>query len=143
MLWVRGDVPLKIEAGRPVPLVSCGEPCSYHRLAVKTLRGAGLDYEQVFLGTTMHSLNNAVASGLGTTVCSRRRASVVGLAEWADGPLPKPPPMHSAVYVREGGTREIYEDLADRVAAIIHGPFEAQERVFAPMSRRQNASSAA
>ncbi|MGN6571526.1 MAG: LysR family transcriptional regulator [Pseudolabrys sp.] len=143
MLWVRGAVPLKIDASRPVPLVSCGEPGTYHRHAVKTLRAAGLDYEQVFTGNGMQSLNNAVAAGLGTMMCSRRRVSVLGLTEWSDGPLPKPPPLHSAIYVREGGAREIYEKLADQVAAIIHGPVEVQARVFAASSGSRSASSAA
>jgi DNA-binding transcriptional LysR family regulator len=143
MLWVRGEVPIEVEAGRPVPLVSCGEPCGYHRHAVKTLRAAALDYEQVFLGSTMHSLNNAVASGLGTMICTRRRASVIGLTEWENGPLPKPAPLHSAVYVREGGPREIYEQLADRIAEVIHGPFDGQAMVYAAFARPRSASSAA
>lgn len=143
MLWIRGEVPLEIDGTRPVPLVSCGEPCTYHRHAVKTLRAAGLEHEQVFIGSGMQCLNNAVASGLGTMVCSRRRVSVLGLNEWVDGPLPKPAPLHSAVYVREGGSREIYEQLADQVAAVIHGPHEGQARVLAAPAALRNASSAA
>jgi DNA-binding transcriptional LysR family regulator len=143
MLWIRGEVPLEIDASRPVPLVSCGEPCTYHRHAVKTLRAAGLEHEQVFIGSGMRCLNNAVASGLGTMISSRRRISVLGLKEWADGPLPKPPPLHSAVYVREGGSREIYEQLADQVAAVIHGPYDRQARDFGPPAGLRNASSAA
>ena len=85
----------------------------------------------------------AVASGLGTMISSRRRISVLGLKEWADGPLPKPPPLHSAVYVREGGSREIYEQLADQVAAVIHGPYDRQARDFGPPAGLRNASSAA
>ncbi|HXD43874.1 MAG TPA: LysR substrate-binding domain-containing protein [Pseudolabrys sp.] len=143
MLWVCGEVPLEVESGRPVPLVSCGEPCTYHRHAVKTLRGAGLDYEQIFLGATMHSLNNAVAAGLGTMICTRRRASVIGLTEWEDCPLPKPAPLHSAIHVREGGARETYEQLADHAAAVLHGPVDVQERVYATFARPRSASSAA
>ena len=143
MLWTRGGVAFEIDAGRPIPLVSCGEPCTYHRHAVKTLRGAGLEYEQVFIGAGMQSINNAVASGLGTTVCSRRRASVLDLTEWVDGPLPKPAPLHSAVYVREGGSRDVYEQLADQIAAVIHGPYEVQARVYAASGGPRAASSAA
>ena len=68
MVWLCGDDVPELEPGRPVPLVSCGEPCVYHRHAVKTLRAAGLDYEQVFLGPTMRSLGNAVAAGMGYAV---------------------------------------------------------------------------
>lgn len=143
MLWIRGAVPFDLDGGRPVPLVSCGEPCTYHRHAVKTLRSAGLEYEQVFIGSGMQSVNNAVASGLGTTICSRRRASVLGLNEWMDGPLPKPAPLHSSVHVREGGSREINEQLADQVAAVIHGPYEIQARAYCVSNGRRAASSAA
>ena len=143
MLWLRGPPQFEIDMTRPVPLVSCGEPCTYHRHAVKTLRAAGLDYEQVFIGSGMQCLNNAVASGLGTMICSRRRASVLGLTEWTDGPLPQPGPMHSSVYVREGGPRDIYEQLADQIAAVIHGPPEGQARIYAASAGLRSASSAA
>jgi hypothetical protein len=76
-------------------------------------------------------------------ICSRRRVSVLRLKEWVDAPLPKPAPLHSAVYVREGGSREIYEQLADRVAAVIHGPSEGQTQVFSAPAAFQGASSAA
>ena len=142
-LWVRGEAPLDIDTARPVPLVSCGEPSTYHRHAVKTLRAAGLEYEQVFVASSMQCLNNAVSAGLGTTLSSRRRVSVLGLQEWADGPLPKPAPLHSAVYVREGGSREIYEQLADQVAAVIHGPYDRQSRAFRSPAGLRGASSAA
>jgi DNA-binding transcriptional LysR family regulator len=143
MVWVRGDNEAALESGRPVPLVSTGEPCVYHRHAVRTLRAAGLDYEQVFLGPTMRSLGNAVAAGMGYMVATRRRASAVGMKVWENGPLPKPAPLHSAVYVREGGTREIYERLADQVAAVIHGPLDVQAQAFAAFGRVATASSAA
>jgi DNA-binding transcriptional LysR family regulator len=143
IVWVGPGGDAVLEQGRPVPLVSCGEPCVYHRHAVKTLRTAGLDYEQIFLGPTMRSLGNAVAAGLGYTIATRRRADAVGLRVWDDGPLPKPAPLHSAVYVREGGTREIYEQLADQVAAVIHGPPEAQARAYSAFGQSRKASSAA
>jgi hypothetical protein len=126
-----------------VPLVSCGEPCTYHLHDVKTLRSAGLEYEQIFAGSGMLTLNNAVAAGLGTMVCSRRRVGVLGLTEWIDGPLPKPSPLHSAVYVREGGARDVYEKLADQIAEVIHGPVEVQARVYAASNGSRSASSAA
>jgi len=139
-VWVTGNPNAEIEPGRPVPLVSRGEPYVYHRHAVKTLRGAGLDYEQAFLGSTMRSLSNAVIAGLGYGITIRRRADAVGLTVWDNGPLPKPAALHSAVYVRDGGAREIYEPLADQVAAILHGSLDTQQRAF---SGRGVASSSA
>jgi DNA-binding transcriptional LysR family regulator len=143
MVWVRGNPGAQIEQGRPVPLASRGEPCVFHRHAVKTLRSSGLDYEQVFLGTSMRSVGNAVAAGLGYSVAARRSADTVGLTVWEDGPLPKPAPLHSAVHVRDGGSREIHELLADQLAAIIHGPLEVRERAFAGFGRGLTSSSAA
>lgn len=143
MVWVGDGASMELEPGRPVPLVSCGEPCVYHRHAVKTLRAAGLDYEQVFIGPNMHSLNNAVASGLGYAVFTRRRAHATSMPMREDGALPKPQPLHSAIYAREGGAREIYEQLADEVAAVLHGPHELQAHVYAAFSKAQKTSSAA
>jgi DNA-binding transcriptional LysR family regulator len=141
MVWVRGDSEAEIGHGRPVPLVSSGEPCVYHRHAVKTLRAAGLDYEQVFIGPTIRSLANAIASGLGYLAVTRRLAVAAGMTVWENGPLPKPAPLHGAVYVREGGARDVYEQLADQVAAVIHGPLEVYARKVGSWSRK--ASSAA
>jgi hypothetical protein len=79
----------------------------------------------------MHSLINAVGAGLGIMVFTRRRAGAVGLRIWDDAPLPKPGPLYSGVYVREGGEREIYDELADEMAKVIHGPPDVQARVYA------------
>lgn len=143
IVWVCSDDTTGIDLGRPVPVVSYGEPCAYHRHAVKTLRSGGLDYEQIFVGPTMHSLYNAVSAGLGVMVFTRRRAHAVGLRVWEDGPLPKPSPLYSAIYVREGGAREVYEQLADQVAAVIHGPHEVQARVYSAFRLGRKANSAA
>lgn len=143
VVWVCGEGAPELEPGRPVPLVSCGEPSMFHRHAVKTLRAAGLDYEQVFVGPTMRSLGNAVALGLGYTIATRRRAAAVGMNVWDNAPLPQPAPLHSAIHVRDGGTREVYEHLADQIAAIVHGPVEAQERAFTALHQARRASSAA
>lgn len=143
MVWVGDGASAELEPGRPVPLVSCGEPCIYHRHAVKTLRAAGLDYEQVFIGPNMHSLNNAVAMGLGYTVFTRRRANAVDSAVCENGALPKPAPLNSAIYVREGGAREIYEHLADEMATVLHGPLDLQARVYSAGRRGHTTSSAA
>lgn len=143
MVWVGDGAAVELEPGRPVPLVSCGEPCLYHRHAVKTLRAAGLDYEQVFIGPNMTSLNNAVAAGLGYAVFTRSRANAVNVAVCEDGALPKPAPLHNAIYVREGGAREIYEQLADDVAKVLHGPHDLQARVYSAFRSGQKTCSAA
>jgi len=143
VVWVRGGQPLRLDLNRPIPLVSYGEPSVYYRLAIKTLRAAGLEYEHVFMGPSMHSLINAVGAGLGIMLFTRRRARAVGLTSWDDAPLPKPTPLYSGIYVRESGAREIYEQLADEVAAVIHGPPDVQARIYAAIAPLGKASSAA
>jgi DNA-binding transcriptional LysR family regulator len=124
VVWVRGGT-TRYDVGRPVPLVSYGEPCIYHRLSVKSLRAAGLEWESVFTGPSLNSVTNAVAAGLGVMAITRRRAISMGMTIWEDAPLPKLPDLYSGIYVREGGSHTIYEQLADEIAAIIHQPIES------------------
>lgn len=119
-VWVRGPN-TRIDPERPVPLVSYGEPCVHHRLAATALQSAGMDWEVVFTGSSMTSLNGAVAAGLGVLAITRRRASETGLTVWDDGPLPKLPDLHRGIYIREGGARAVYEQLADDISAALHG----------------------
>jgi len=114
-VWVRG-VTTALDFNRPVPLVSYGEPCVYYRLAVQALKSAGLDWENVFTGPSMVSLSSAVVAGLGVMALIRRRAGDNGMVVWEDAPLPKLPDLYSGVYIREGGARAAYEQLADEIA---------------------------
>lgn len=124
MVWACGTT-TRYDFGRPVPLVSYGEPCVYHRTAVKSLRSAGLEWESVFVGPSLDSVCNAVAAGLGVMAISRVRAISLGMTIWEDAPLPKLPDLYSGIYVREGGSKVIYEQLADEIAAAVHKPIEA------------------
>jgi DNA-binding transcriptional LysR family regulator len=119
VVWVRGHA-TRLDPNRPVPLVSYGEPCVYHRLAVTALKLAGLDWEDVFTGPSMNSLEGPIMAGLGVMAVTRRRAIEVGLTIWDDAPLPKLPDLYSGVYLREGGTRVAYEQLADEIGAAIN-----------------------
>ncbi|HZL31820.1 MAG TPA: LysR family transcriptional regulator [Pseudolabrys sp.] len=118
MVWVRGPN-TKLNPDQPVPLVSYGEPCVHHRVAVKALKSAGLEWEVVFTGSSMTSLNGAVEAGLGVLAISRRRAVETGFIVWEDAPLPKLPDLYRGIYVREGGSRSAYEQLADDIAAAL------------------------
>jgi DNA-binding transcriptional LysR family regulator len=115
MVWVRGAT-TRIDADKSVPLVSYGEPCVHHRVAVKALKTAGREWEVVFTGSSMTSLNGAVSAGLGVLAISRRRAVETGFTVWEDAPLPKLPDLYRGIYVREGGSRAAYEQLADEIA---------------------------
>lgn len=133
VVWVRGANTHFDPAG-PVPLVSYGEPSTYHRHAVKTLRSAGLDWEPVFTGPSLNSLCNAVNAGLGVMPITRRRAHTLGMTIWEDSPLPKLTNVYSGIYVREGGVRAAYEQLADEIAAVIHQPVEGRSEAAKPLA---------
>ena len=136
VVWVRSAA-TRIDRDRPVPLVSYGEPCVYHRLAVQALQSAGLDWEDVFTGPSIDSLSGAVNAGLGVMAITRRRAQTVGMTVWEDPPLPKLPELYSGIYIREGGARAIYEQLADEIAAVFYN--SPGERAGIARRRRRGA----
>jgi DNA-binding transcriptional LysR family regulator len=135
-VWVRG-LTTAFDPNRPVPLVSFGEGCMYHRLAVQTLKMAELDWEAVYTGSSMMSLASAVVAGLGVMPIIRRRSSEFGMMVWEDAPLPKLPDLHSGIYIREGGPHAAYEQLADEIAEILSvsagGPLTAGARSWVPV----------
>lgn len=119
IVWVRG-LTTDFDLNRPVPLVSYGDPCVYHQTAVQALKKAGLDWEDVFTGPSMTSLTIAVVAGLGVMPMIRRRANELDLLLWEDGPLPKLPDLYSGIYIREGGARAAYEQLADEIVEVLN-----------------------
>jgi DNA-binding transcriptional LysR family regulator len=143
VVWVRGSSPMRLDLSRPIPLVANANASVYNQLQLNTLRAAGLDCEQVFTGPSMHSRRNAVAAGLGVMLFTRRRASAVGLTPWDDGPLPKPKPLYSCVYVRESSARDLYGQLADEMTAVIHGPPDRQGQMYSALDRLRRTNSAA
>ena len=142
VVWVRG-VDTRLDLDRPVPLVSHGEASVYHRLAVTALKSAGLEWEDVFTGSSMTSLNGAVAAGLGVMALTRRRANDFGLIIWDDAPLPKLPDLYSGVYVREGGAHSAYEHLADEIGAAIKVPLPGARKIVAVADTPLKTNSAA
>jgi DNA-binding transcriptional LysR family regulator len=124
VVWVHSPA-TSIDRDRPVPLVSYGEACVYHRLAVQVLQSAGLHWEDVFTGPSVSSLRSAVDAGLGVMAITRRRAVKAGMLVWENPPLPKLPDLYSGIYVREGGARAVYEQLADDIAAAFYDPVES------------------
>jgi len=125
-VWVGGGE-TRLDCDRPVPLVTYGELCEYHRLAIAALKKAGLQWEDVFTGPSMASLAAAVDVGLGVMATLRRVAVDRGMTVWSDGPLPQLPPLYCGVFVREGGARATYEQLADDIAVALGGPARAGE----------------
>lgn len=129
VVWVRG-VSTELDPDRPVPLVTYGEPCAYHRVAVRALKEAGLHWDDVFIGPSIASLNNAVSVGLGVMPTSRRVANDIGMPIWEDAPLPKLPDLYSGIYIRESGVRQAYEQLGNAIAAVLYEtPFRTPKLV--------------
>jgi DNA-binding transcriptional LysR family regulator len=142
VVWVRG-ADTEFDLNRPLPLVSFGEANVYHRLAVTALKSAGLDWEDVFIGPSTTSLTGAVVAGLGVMTLTRRRAHDFGLRIWDDGPLPKLPDLYSGVYIREGGFRAAYEQLADEIGAAINASRGGARQILALAEQPLKTGSAA
>ena len=73
VVWVGGET-MRLDAGRPIPLLSYGEGCTYHRAATQALRAAGMNWDDVLTAPSMHSLRRAASVGLGVMAITRRRA---------------------------------------------------------------------
>jgi DNA-binding transcriptional LysR family regulator len=141
IVWVRG-VATRLERDRPVPLVTYGEPCEYHRLAVAALKLAGLHWESVFTGPSIASLAGAVDVGLGVMAIMRRVATEIGMTVWADAPLPKLPSLYCGIFVREGGARAAYEQLADEIATALGGTTRGTPKLIANRLPRKTSPAA-
>jgi DNA-binding transcriptional LysR family regulator len=142
VVWVHSAA-TRVDRNRPVPLVSHGELCVYHRLAVQALQSAGLVWEDVFTGPSVNTLSSAVNAGLGVMAVTRSRANAVGLTVWEDAPLPKLPDLYSGIYIREGGAHAIYEQLADEIAAVIFNSPEDAAKSLAGAAAARKANTAA
>jgi DNA-binding transcriptional LysR family regulator len=140
-VWVRSPA-TQIDPDRPVPLVSFGEPCIYHRLAVTAFKSAGLEWENVFTGSSRTSLDAAVLAGLGVLATTGLRADETGIFIWENAPLPKMPDLYRGIYIREGGARAAYEQLADDIAAAFNKPAADALRKRAAVGTLQKAHSA-
>lgn len=142
VVWVRSATS-QFDIDRPVPLVSHGERSVYHRLAVTALKAAGLEWEDVFTGPSLTSLSGAVAAGLGVMPITRRRANDVGLKIWDDAPLPKLPDLFSGIYIREGGARAAYEELAGEIAQALSSQRPSARKIVGAPDQAVEAESAA
>jgi DNA-binding transcriptional LysR family regulator len=141
-VWVRG-ANTELDPERPVPLVSHGEASVYHRVAVTALKSAGMDWEDVFTGPSMASVNGAVGAGLGVMALTRLRAHECTVQTWEDAPLPKLPNLYGGIFVREGGARAAYEQLADDIAAAINAMRNNARKALAATDTPLQAGSAA
>jgi DNA-binding transcriptional LysR family regulator len=141
-VWVRGPG-AQFDFDQPVPLVSHGESNVYHRVAVAALKSAGLNWEDVFTGPSMASLEGAVAAGIGVMALTRLRAAESDLLPWEDSPLPKLPNLYGGIFIREGGARAAFEQLADDIADAINASPERPRKILVTSGRQRKVGSAA
>lgn len=118
MAWVRGPT-THIDLNEPIPLVSYGEVCAFHRQALMSLSQAGLDHDLVFASSSIVSLSAAVSEGLGVMPYARSRILGDGLTFWDDGPLPALNDVFCAIYLRDGGEQAALEQVADTLADVL------------------------
>lgn len=118
LVWARGPT-TKIDENAAVPLVSYGESCLSHRVAVAVLNQAGRDCKVVFRASSIASLSAGVRAGFGVMPLLRSRVRAFDLVEWHDAPLPKLPEIFCGVYNREGNDRAVLEQLADAIGAAL------------------------
>jgi DNA-binding transcriptional LysR family regulator len=117
VVWVRGPATVYDSTG-PLPLVAQDDECVLTKLAVEALDRAGRDWEMVFRGANSVSVAGAVAAGLGVSVMVERLVPAE-LTVWRDPALPPLPEIMCAICLREGDDRELLEDLAQALAAVI------------------------
>lgn len=120
MAWVRGaQCNIGFDGAEPggmVPLVSFGEICAFHRLALSSLAQAGLQCDVAFQGTSVATLFAAVSAGLGVMPYPRDRPLAQGMTAWDEGPLPQLADLYCAIYLRDGADQTLLEQVADALA---------------------------
>jgi DNA-binding transcriptional LysR family regulator len=134
MAWIRGP-DTSIDLSEPVPLISYGEVCACHRLALMALGQAGLDHDLVFVGSSVVSLSAAVRAGMGVMPYPRSRNLGDDLSIWDDGPLPPINDAIGAIHLREGGDQGVLEQVADTLAEVLKpGTRKPTDDVSLPMT---------
>lgn len=118
MAWVRGPH-TSINLSEAVPLVSYGDLCAGHRLALMALSQAGLDHDLVFVAPSFVSLAAAVRAGMGVLPYPRNRTLPDDLSIWDDGPLPPINDVSCAIYLRDGGDQAVLGQVADTLADVL------------------------
>jgi DNA-binding transcriptional LysR family regulator len=119
VVWVRGPR-LPFPPDERVPLVSFGEECIFHVIAVEALQRQGRAHDIVYTSGSTTSLAAAISAGLGVMALARSRTGIPGLTIWDDAPLPKLPDITCGIFIRDGGDRTALEQLADAIAETLH-----------------------
>ncbi len=129
MVWVRHPG-FQLDPDAPVPLVTFGEVCAFHRAAIAALNRVQRPFEVVFTGPSEACILAAVKGGLGVGMMARSRAHVAGIEIWEDAPLPPLSDMFCGIYLGETGEPAVLEELSDAIYDLL-GPKDATMRMFA------------
>ncbi len=116
--WVRGRN-TNIDLNDPIPLISYGEICAFHRVALMALSQAGLDHDLVFVGSSISALSAAVRAGLGVMPYARSRITGDDMVVWDDGPLPQLGDLSCAIHLRDGGDQQALDQVATALAEVL------------------------
>jgi DNA-binding transcriptional LysR family regulator len=127
LVWV-GRPDMKIDADTPIPLVTYGEECVLHRVAVGALNQLHRTHNLLYVGPSIFGIASAAMEGLGFSIVPRGRAEdFPGLIIRDDDGLPALPPINCGVYLREGSGSNLREKFADVVAEVM-SPLRASPR---------------
>ncbi len=67
LVWVSGR-DIELPERDPVPLALLPAPCGFRKVAIDMLEKSGRDWEVLFTGTSVHSIQAAVQAGMGFSV---------------------------------------------------------------------------
>lgn len=127
LVWV-GTPGARIDANSPIPLVTYGEECILHRVAIGALNQLHRAYTLLYVGPSILGITAATTGGLGFSVVPRGRAAdFPNLVIHESDALPVLPAINCGIYLREGSGSDLREQFADVVAEFM-GPARASPR---------------
>ncbi len=113
IVWV-GTPDMRIDSESPIPLVTYGEECILHRVAVGGLNAVHRSHTLVYVGPSIFGIASAVTGGLGLSVLPRGRArDFPNLIIREDEALPLLPSINCGIYLRHGSGSDLREQFAD------------------------------
>jgi DNA-binding transcriptional LysR family regulator len=127
LVWI-GSPALRADPSAPIPLVTYGEDCILHRVAIGALNAVQREHVLVYVGPSIYGIASATAGATGFSVLPRGRVGdFPNLVIHEEEGLPRLPAINCGVYLRDGTGSDLREQFADLVADIL-GPSRASPR---------------
>jgi DNA-binding transcriptional LysR family regulator len=143
LVWV-GSRMTTVDLDAALPVVTYGEACIFHQVALTAAQRAQRNLNLVYVGPSISGIAAGVREGLGITVLPRRRVSDfpdLCICDQAD--LPPLPEVTCGVYARDGAGDDMRQRMADVIADCL-APDRAPASVPAPfrasLGARQHAT---